>query len=100
MAVGVTVEAGDALVGLQAAAILGRVELLLGKRRDQQAQSFELLGIEDVLEQLVEVGERHQLALRYIAQVRPRSQVDRRRELGQEMIRQVEVEIETSQVPI
>ena len=56
MAVGVTVEAGNALMGLQAAAVFGGVELLLGKRRDQQPQSFELLGIEDVFEQFVEVA--------------------------------------------
>src|SRR5207245_1172968 len=50
MAVGMTVQAGNALMGLQAAAVFSRVELLLGKRRDQQPQSFELLGIEDVFE--------------------------------------------------
>ncbi len=100
MAVGVTVEAGHALRGLQAAAVFDGVELLLGKRRDQQPQSFELLGIEDVLEQLVEVAERHQFPLRDVAQIRPCCQIDRRRELGQKMIRQVEVEVEASQIPI
>ena len=56
VAVGVAVEAGHARgCGLQAAAVVGGVELLLRKRRDQQPQAFELLGIEDVLEQLVEV---------------------------------------------
>src|ERR1035437_1467120 len=84
MAVGVTVEAGHALRGLQAAAVFDGVELLLGKRRDQQPQSFELLGIEDVLEQFVEVAERHQFPLRDVTQIRPRRQIDRRRELGQE----------------
>ena len=63
VAVGVAVEAGHALVGLQAAAVFGGVELLLGKRRDQQPQAFELLGIEDVFEQLVEVAQRHELSL-------------------------------------
>ena len=56
VAVGVAVEAGHALVGLEAAAVVGGVELLLRERRDQQPQPFELLGIEDVLEQLVEVA--------------------------------------------
>ena len=84
--------------GFEAAAVVGGVELLLRERRDQQPQPFELLGIEDVLEQLVEVVERHQLALGHVAQVGPRGQVDRRRELGQQMLRQVEVEIEARQV--
>ena len=56
VAVGVAVEAGHALVGLERAAVVGGVELLLRERRDQQPQALELLGIEDVLEQLVEVA--------------------------------------------
>ena len=85
---------------LEAAAVVGRVELLLRERRHQQPQSFELLGIEDVLEQLVEVVERHELALRDVAQIGPRREVDRRRELGQQVLRQIEVEIEARQVAV
>ena len=76
VAVGVAVEAGDALGRLHAPAILGEVELLLRKRRDQQPQAFELLGIEDVLEQPLEVVERHQLALRDVAEVGPGHEED------------------------
>ena len=50
VAVGVTVEAGDALAGLQAAAIIGGVELLLREGRDQQTQAFELFGVEEGFE--------------------------------------------------
>ena len=46
MAVSMTVKAGNTLMGLQAATVFCGVELLLGKRRNQQAQSFELFGIE------------------------------------------------------
>ena len=100
MAVGVAVETGYAQVGLHAAAIFGGVELRLGKRRHEQPQAFELLGIQDVLEQLIEVVQRHQLAARHIAQVQPRGQVDRRRELRQEVLRQVEIQVEAREVAI
>jgi len=62
MAVGVAVKTGHALVGLEAAAIVGGVELRLGKRREQQPQAFELLGIQNVFEELLDVGQCHQLA--------------------------------------
>ena len=38
------------------------------------------------------------LPLRHVAEVGPRGQVDGRRKLGQEMIRQVEIEVEARQV--
>jgi len=60
VAVGVAVEAGHPLMGLQTAAVVRDIELLLRERRHQQPQAFELLGIEDVLEQVVEVGQRHE----------------------------------------
>ena len=100
VAVGVAVEAGDALRRRQGAPVVGGIELRLGKRRHQQPQAFELLGIQDVLEQLVEVGQRDQLALRDVAQVRPRGQVDRRGKLRQQVLRQVEVEVEARQVAL
>ena len=40
------------------------------------------------------------LPLRDVAQVGPRRQIDRRRELGQQMLRQVEVEVEARQVAV
>ena len=45
-------------------------------------------------EQLEEVVDRDQLALRDVAEVGAGGEEDRRRELGQEMIGDVEVEIE------
>ena len=57
------------LAGHRRLAIVGRVELLLRERRQQQAQPFQLPRLEDAVEQLVEVVERDQLALRDIAQV-------------------------------
>ena len=47
VAVGVTVETGDTLMRLQAAAVLRQVELLLRERADEQPQS-----LADVLRQL------------------------------------------------
>ena len=44
MAVDMAVEAGNAQAGLFRAPVIGGVELLLGKGRDQQPQAFELLG--------------------------------------------------------
>ena len=76
------------------AAVFGLVELLLGERRDQQPQALELLGVQNAVEELVEVVDGHQLALGDIAQVGPRGQKDGRRELGQEVVGQVEVEVE------
>ena len=96
--VGVTVEAGHALVGGEGATVLGGVELRLGKRRDEEPQALELLGVEHVLEELVEVGQRHELALRHVTQVRPRGQVDRRRKLREQVLRQIEIEVEPREV--
>ena len=98
VAVGVAVEAGDALMRLQAAPVLGQVELLLRKRRDQQPQALELLRIENVLEQPLEVVERDELALRDVAEVGPRHQEDCRGEFGKEVIGQIEVEVESREV--
>jgi hypothetical protein len=63
----VAIEAGDATVRALRPAILGLVELLLRKRRHEQPQSLDLLGIEDAVEQLEEVVDRDELALRFVA---------------------------------
>ena len=86
VAVGVAVEARDALVRGERAAIVRGVELRLRERRQEQPQSFELLGIQDLAEQLVEVRERDELALRHVAEIGPRGQEDRRGKLGQQVI--------------
>ena len=74
-------------------AVLGRVELLLRERRHEQPQPLELLGVEDAVEQLEVVLERDDLAPRDVAEVRARRQVDRGRELGEEAVGQVEIEV-------
>ena len=79
VAVGMAVEARHALGRLHAPPILGQVELLLRKRREEQPQAFELFRVEDVLEEPLEVVERDQLALRHVAEVGPRHQEDARR---------------------
>ena len=98
VAVDMAVETDHATMGGQRAAVQRLVELLLRERRDQQPQPFELFGVQDAAEQLVEVGDRDELALRHVAQVGPRGQEDGRRKLGQQVGRQVEVEVESRQV--
>ena len=43
---------------------------------------------------LLEILHRHHLPLGHVAQVRPRGQEDGRRELGEEMLGQVEIDVE------
>src|SRR4030095_16906361 len=52
---GMAGKTSHALVGLKAAAIIGGVELCLGKRRHEQSQTFDLLRIQIVFEELLEV---------------------------------------------
>ena len=96
VAVDVAIEASHALHAdrLFRLAVGGGVELLLRKLRHQQTHALQILGVEDAGEDLLEVVHRHDLALRDVAQVGPRRQVDGRRELGQELLGQVEIEVE------
>jgi hypothetical protein len=57
VAVRVAIKAGRPDAGKLRAAILGRIELLLGEGRQQQAQPFELPRSEETVEQLVVVGQ-------------------------------------------
>ena len=52
VAVDVAVETGHARARLQRAAVVGGVELLLRERRQQQPQPFQLLRVQDAVEQL------------------------------------------------
>src|SRR5882724_8740053 len=97
VAVRMTIKASRADAGNRRTAILGRIELLLWEGRQQQAQPFQLSGREQAVEQLVVIRERDQLTLRDIAQVGARGQVDSRRKLGQEVIRQIEIYVEPGQ---
>ena len=92
------IEAGDPEAGLLATAIRGGIELLLRERRHQEPQPLELFGIQDAVEQLVIVADRHQLTPRHVPQVWSRRQVNRRRKLRQEPIGKVEVEVEAGQI--
>src|SRR5207253_7102548 len=94
----VAVEAGDAEARTLAAPIGGEVELLLGERRHEQPQSFQLLGIEDPVEELVVVVGRDEATARDVTEIGARRQVDRRGELRKERIGEVEVEVETGEV--
>ncbi len=94
MSVGVAIKTSHALRCLQATPVIRGIELLLRERGDQQTQTLDLLGIENIFEQFIEVGQRHQFALRNITQIQPSRQIDGSRKFGQKMVRHVEVEIE------
>jgi hypothetical protein len=100
VAIGVTVETRDAAARVRGSPVLGLIKLLLRERREEQAQTFELLRIQDAVEQLIIILDGDELSLRHIAEIRPRGQVNRRREFGQKVVLQVEVEVETGQVAI
>src|SRR5688572_29264570 len=99
VAVGVAIEAGDALhaVGPVGLAIGGGVELLLRKLRDEQTKAFEVLGIENAAEDFLKIGDRDELPLRDIAEIRTRGEKNRGWKFGEEMIGNIEIEIETGQ---
>src|SRR5437867_10993736 len=80
------------------AAVIRLVELLLRKRSQEQPQPVELLRIQDAVEQLEEIIDRDQLSLRHVAQIGSCGQVNRRRELGYQVVRQIKVEVETSEI--
>src|SRR5712672_4813101 len=78
----VTVETRDTAAGLVGTAIGGLIELLLRERSEQQAQSFDLLGVENTVEQVVEVCDGDELSFGDIAEIRPRRQVNGWRKFG------------------
>src|SRR5258708_40199222 len=82
MAIRVALEAGHAPARLVRAAILGLVGFLLRKRRHQKTQAFELLRIDDAVEQLIIILEGDELPLRNVTEVRTLIEIYRRRELG------------------
>jgi len=98
VAVRMAIKASRTLAGYLGTAIVGCVELLLWKGRQQQAQPFQLSRGKNAVEQLVVIGQRDQLALRDIAQIGAWGQIHRRRKLGQEVIRQIKIQIEPLQV--
>src|SRR5690606_4783088 len=51
----VTIEAGDAVARLHAAAVVRQVELLLRELGDEQAQALELLRVQNAVEEAEEV---------------------------------------------
>src|SRR5258707_7385761 len=97
VAVYVTIEAGHTphTVGLLSLAIGCSIELLLRKLGHQQTQTIELLWIENAIEQLVKVIDRHDLAFRNIAEIGPSCQENRGRKFRQEPVGQIEVHVET-----
>src|SRR2546425_12873532 len=98
MAVHVAIEAGHPKTRFLRAAVFRGVELLLREWRQQQAQAFELLGIENAIKQLVKIGRGYELSLGHVAQIWTRGQINWRGKFGHHMIRQVKVEVKTSEI--
>ncbi len=63
VAVHMAVETGDTEAGLFRAPVIGGIELLLGKGRDQQPQALELLGVQDAVENCKIIVRCHHFAL-------------------------------------
>ena len=99
VAIRVTIEAGSAAARLLRAAVLGLIVLLLWERRHQKAQTFDLLGRDNAVEQLVIVLDGDELALRDVPEVGALIEVHRRRKFRQEMIRDVVLDVETREIP-
>src|SRR3970282_873486 len=100
VAVRMAIEAGNAEARFFAAPVIGEVELLLRKLAHEQAKTFELLRIQDAVEELEEILRRHELPLRHVAELRTRRQVDRRREFREEVLRNIELHVESIQVAL
>ena len=81
-------------------AILRLVELLLRKRRQQQAEAFDLLRVEQAVKELIVVVDGDQLALGDVAQIGTRGQEDGRWKFGQEVVRNIEVEVEACKIAL
>jgi hypothetical protein len=94
------IQTSHAAAWLVRAPVHSLVELLLRKRRQQQPQALKLFRVQNPAEQLIEVFDRNQLALRHIAQVRPGRQIHRRRKLRQKTVGNVEVQIEACKVAL
>src|SRR5580692_569212 len=98
MTIGMAIETSNAHARFFRPPIRRKVELLLRKRSQKQAQSVELLGIEDAVKKFVIVLVRDQHALRHVSQVGPRGQIDWRRELGKKLIGDVIIKIKAGQI--
>src|SRR5882724_460959 len=100
MAVRVAVEARCTAAGFLGPAVLGLIVLLLRERCHQKAQTFNLLGRENAVEQLIIVFDRDELALRDVPEVSTLIEVHRRWKLRQEMFRDVVLDVETREVAV
>ena len=96
VAIDVAIETGDAFhaVGALGFAIGGGVELLLWKLRDEQAQAFEIFGVEYAVKDFLEIGDGDEFALRDVAEVGSGGKENGGWKFGEEMIGNVEIEIE------
>src|ERR1019366_6362905 len=99
MSVGVAIETGHPAAWSLGTAVAGLIELLLRKRRQQEPQSFDLLRVQNAVEQFKEIVDGHEFALRDVAQVQARSQKNGGGKLREKMVRQIKIQIEPGQIP-
>src|SRR5436190_5016556 len=100
VAVSMAIKAADSARGTLGAAIVGLIELLLHKRRNQEPHPFEILRIKDVVKDLEEIVDRDELAFRDITQVGSCGEENRGGKLGQEMIGEIKIEIKAGKIPL
>src|SRR5688572_22880326 len=93
MTVDMAIETGHAQAWMEAFAIIGRVELLLWKRRQQQPESVELDWGEDIFEQTVVIIDGDYFPARHVAEFRAVAQEDSRRKFREKRIGKVEIDI-------
>src|SRR5688572_22138116 len=98
MEVLVAVETSHAVALLRYFSILGLVELLLRKGREQQAQPFDLHGRENSHDLCVVVSDRQQLSAADVAEISPVDEENGRRKLRRQVVWQVEVDVEPLQI--
>src|ERR1700687_5309645 len=96
----VTITAGHTPARLFRTPVICLIELLLRERREQQSESLDLFGIENPVEELVEVINRDQLSFCNVAQIGTRRQIDGGREFRKKMFGKIEVQVEASQVAL
>src|SRR3954470_1380271 len=93
--VNVAIETCHALLWARRLAIVGQIEFFLRQGRQQQSHPFELHRRHDFLKKFTKVRHRHNLAARNVTKLRPLLQENRWRELRQECVGNVELDVKS-----
>src|SRR5450759_1362993 len=97
MAVGMTVETGNAQAGSGRPPVFGRVKLLLRELGQQEAQPFELFWVQQAVKNLVVIIYGDQSSLGHITEVRPGGKIYSRGWVWKKILRQVKIQVKANQ---